>query len=70
MHSLIRDGFHYILNGDGSEELYNLMFDPGEMNDLAADSGAVPRVERLRRILRSVPGAAPLPGDTGGELSP
>ena len=34
MKSLIDGGMHYILNGDGIEELYDLRADPGETHDL------------------------------------
>jgi arylsulfatase A-like enzyme len=35
MRSLVRDHYHYIQNGDGSEELYDIANDPGELQDLA-----------------------------------
>jgi len=35
MAALFSDGLHYILNGDGLEELYDLGQDPKEANDLA-----------------------------------
>jgi arylsulfatase A-like enzyme len=36
MKSLVHWPMHYILNGDGSEELFDLDADPGETNNLAA----------------------------------
>jgi len=35
LHSLIRGRLHYILNGDGGEELYDLSVDPDEQRNLA-----------------------------------
>jgi hypothetical protein len=35
MESLLADPWKYIRNGDGSEELYDLRVDAGEVNDLA-----------------------------------
>ena len=35
MKSLMRDGFHYIQYGDGSDELFDFMNDPFEENDLS-----------------------------------
>jgi arylsulfatase A-like enzyme len=35
MKAVFQGGFHYILNGDGVEELYNLAEDPNEQADLA-----------------------------------
>jgi arylsulfatase A-like enzyme len=34
MRSVVLDGVHYILNGDGSQELYDFVNDPGETNNL------------------------------------
>lgn len=70
MHSVVRDARHYILNGDGSEELYHLGRDPGEMRDLAGDPEATPLLRELRSLIRSVPGAAPLPGEPEGPHRP
>jgi len=42
MHSLIEEGWHYIRNGDGQEELYDVERDPGELENLAeADGGTL-----------------------------
>lgn len=43
MQSLVRDRFHYIRNGDGSEELYDYLADPDERTNVArgADSSTV-----------------------------
>jgi len=35
MYSLVDSVYHYILNGDGSEELFDLRSDPGEVSNLA-----------------------------------
>ena len=40
MRSVLIDGMHYILNGDGSEELYDLAADPEQKRDLIIDSHA------------------------------
>lgn len=39
MKSLINDNLHYIQNGDGSEELYDLDKDPSELQDIAGIVG-------------------------------
>jgi arylsulfatase A-like enzyme len=52
MTSLVARGLHYIHNGDGREELYDLDGDPGEERDLAPapDSGVA--LGRFRHLLR------------------
>ena len=63
MFSLTHDGLHYSLNPDGSEELYDLRRDPGELHNLIgsapADSLAVLRA-RLQSII-TAPGPPPRP---------
>ncbi|MFQ5689198.1 MAG: sulfatase [Gemmatimonadota bacterium] len=53
MRSIVLDDRHYILNGDGTEELYDLAEDPSERTDLTGRAGARGGIETLRRALRS-----------------
>ncbi len=52
--SAIRDGWHYILNHRGVEELYWLETDPAEVQDLADDPGMRSVLARFRVLLDSV----------------
>lgn len=54
MWSALFDGWHYIVNGDDTQELYNVTTDPWEKQDLIADPGNAARVESLRQHLDSV----------------
>lgn len=60
--SLVADGKHYVRDGMGSEQLYDYLLDPVELNDLmveAADESTVrPFRERLRDALRDNPASA------------
>ncbi|AGA24665.1 sulfatase [Singulisphaera acidiphila] len=58
MLSLVADGWHYIRNGDGREELYDFEHDTAETNDLAgsADKAEVMRTLRARIAEGSDPG--------------
>jgi hypothetical protein len=56
MKSLVRDGFHYIRNGDGSEELYDLARDIEERHDLSGIPEYQTHVVESRSTLRSVSG--------------
>ncbi|MFN8666691.1 MAG: sulfatase [Gemmatimonadaceae bacterium] len=40
LHAVVRDSLHYIRNGDGSEELYDLQRDAGEQRNLAPGRAA------------------------------
>jgi arylsulfatase A-like enzyme len=51
MHSVIADPYHYILNGDGIEELFNYRADPLEQRNLAGSSDASSLLPRLRSSL-------------------
>lgn len=53
MQSLIADGYHYIRNGDGREELYDFERDPQERSNLSATPEGSLAVQRLRRRLPS-----------------
>jgi arylsulfatase A-like enzyme len=54
MASLIVDSMHYIRNGDGSEELYDLARDPEEKTNLAGSGSAA--TEPFRSALRNALG--------------
>ena len=54
MQSLIADEMHYIKNGDGSEELYDLEKDPGEDHNIAGSINGAPAREQLRSYLESI----------------
>jgi arylsulfatase A-like enzyme len=59
VHGLTEDARHYIMNPDGSEELYDLASDPAGVRDLRARSGSTPILARMRESLsRFVPAAA------------
>jgi arylsulfatase A-like enzyme len=71
--SLVDRNYHYIRNGDGREELYDIALDPREVNDLARSSSAG---DALRRFKGSLPIEATPPrvargraGGSGGESS-
>ena len=49
--SVVSDSLHYILNGDGVEELYNYLSDPREEWNLATESSFEPALERFRSVL-------------------
>lgn len=52
MKALISGDLHYILNGDGKEELYDLGRDPGEDHDLGSSTASSPDLRRLRERLQ------------------
>lgn len=54
MMSLVLGTLHYIANGDGSEEVYDLASDPEETLDLAAADPPYAELPRLREALRRV----------------
>jgi arylsulfatase A-like enzyme len=57
MYSLVLDSLHYILNGDGREEIYNIDKDPSERQNLAPTlPPGLPVIDELRSALdRMVP---------------
>jgi len=54
MKSLITGNMHYIRNGDGSEEVYNLCSDPIELNDLIHMPQGVEAAKHARLILQQI----------------
>jgi arylsulfatase A-like enzyme len=52
MRSIIEDPYHYILNGDGVEELYEYRTDPDELRNLAGSAAAERLLVRFRELLR------------------
>jgi arylsulfatase A-like enzyme len=54
MKALLKDCLHYILNGDGREELYNLETDPWERLDLSVSEDGRREIARLRRSLADI----------------
>jgi len=59
--SLVSSRYHYIRNGDGQEELYDLEVDPAEELDLAKTAAGREILEQFRRRLEPV-----ATGQTGG----
>jgi arylsulfatase A-like enzyme len=54
MRGIIEDPYHYILNGDGAEELYNYRQDPSEERNLAVSAMAEDRVRRFREMVSTI----------------
>lgn len=67
MYSLVDSTHHYILNGDGTEELYDLEVDPGETENLALFPEHVRVLEGFRETLTTlsseIPRIRPVPVD-------
>jgi hypothetical protein len=59
MRSLVVGRFHYISNGDGSEELYDIQLDPDETNNLAESTGGQSELVQMRRRLTTLPARRP-----------
>ncbi|HSK18814.1 MAG TPA: sulfatase [Longimicrobiales bacterium] len=51
MYSAVLGDFHYIVNGDGTEELFDLSIDPDELVDLSDSSRARATLQRAREEL-------------------
>lgn len=51
MHSVLQGGLHYIANGDGTEELYDLSEDPREESNLSNDAGQEQAIVLFREYL-------------------
>jgi arylsulfatase A-like enzyme len=54
MKSLAEGSYHYIKNGDGSEELYNFENDPNETNDLSHSEKERQVLDRFRASLKTI----------------
>ncbi|HKJ93475.1 MAG TPA: sulfatase-like hydrolase/transferase, partial [Longimicrobiales bacterium] len=54
MYSLVDSTYHYVLNGDGSEDLFNVRKDPAELHNLAYDDTTRAIVQRFRGRLRTL----------------
>lgn len=69
MTSLIVNGQHYVLGGQGREELFDLGSDPAEDHNLAPEVGSQPVLDALRDSLRTLKrpgwGGAPDPPPRG-----
>ena len=64
MRSVVLDSLQYILNGDGTEELYHLGRDSWEIRNLVSLSAYGPDLDRHRGALRALPpgkGFGPVP---------
>jgi len=55
MKSLVTGNMHYIRNGDGSEEVYDLHEDPVEHNDLIQTSRGAEAAAKARHIIEEIP---------------
>jgi hypothetical protein len=51
MKTLIEGDYHYVQNGDGTEELFNWVADPGETRNLAALPDTRFLIDGFRRTL-------------------
>ncbi len=54
MKSLIIGDIHYIRNGDGTEEIYDLRHDPAEQNDLVGSPEQQLMIEKFRSSLKAI----------------
>jgi arylsulfatase A-like enzyme len=58
MYSLVSGDLHYIVDGEGREQLFDLSTDVWERNDLAGRAEAEPHLRRFRAVLDSMAGPA------------
>jgi arylsulfatase A-like enzyme len=58
MYSLVSGDLHYIVDGAGREQLFDLSTDVWERNDLAGRAEAEPHLRRFRAVLDSMAGPA------------
>jgi hypothetical protein len=52
MYSLVDANYHYIRNGDGTEELYNYELDPAEASNLAGNATFAAVLQSFRETLQ------------------
>jgi hypothetical protein len=52
MKLLVTEGQAYIRNGDGTEELYDLTSDPGQVKNLVASEGVEAALQKFRCALK------------------
>ncbi|MCG6956848.1 MAG: sulfatase [Gemmatimonadetes bacterium] len=67
MYSLMDSTYHYVRNGDGTEELYDALRDPAEVHDLAGTAESQPVLARFRTMLGALVQTPP-PVPTGPVL--
>lgn len=60
MYSLTDSVHHYILNGDGTEELYSLLDDAAELNNLVGSGEYQETLEGFRGTLEALVGGFPV----------
>jgi arylsulfatase A-like enzyme len=65
MRALVGDSLHYIRNGDGREELYNVVTDPWERVDISQTEAGQRELPRFRKCLEDMLNTRAAP--TGGE---
>jgi arylsulfatase A-like enzyme len=71
MYSLMDSTYHYVRNGDGTEELYDALRDPAEAHDLAGADGSEPILIRFRAMLGSLaPTTPPVPAGSVTHAKP
>ncbi len=59
MNGLVMGSLHYIVDGRGVEELYDVRTDPDQLHDLVGRSDHADALERLRAAFRGLPGVPP-----------
>jgi arylsulfatase A-like enzyme len=71
MATVVTDGFQYIRNGDGGEELFHLPSDPDALTNLAASPEHAATLERLRLTMDDLrdnrPSAPPVAAAAGSK---
>jgi arylsulfatase A-like enzyme len=70
MNSVIAGRYHYIVNGDGVEEFYDVISDPGELVNLARESLGQQMLPAYRATLRARVPARWLPPSPGMAQAP
>lgn len=55
MHSVLQGNLHYIVNGDGTEDLYDLSMDPDEKSNLSHQPAQETAILWFREYLAQVP---------------